>query len=123
MCYHAAEINLLKSTLQKEKEKATKEKNEMVNSHQAQLTIERQKHVAEVEQLKEKMGSLEQSLATHNEATDQEIIMHLEAARDLWGRELSRRYPSSDLSFMKLIDVVNYVEEQTLNATEQNVNH
>ena len=123
MCYYAAEINLLRSTLQVEKEKATKEKNEMTKSHQVQLAVEKQKHVAEVGQMKEKIGSLEQSLATHNEATDQEIIMHLEAARDLWGRELSKRYPSSDLSFMKLIDVVNYVEEQTENAANQNVNH
>jgi hypothetical protein len=119
VCYLAAEINLLKSTLHVEKEKAIKEKNEMASSHQAQLAVQRQEHAAEVEQLKEKIGSLEQSLATHNEATDQEVVMHLEAARDLWGREYTRRHPSDDISFMKLIDVINYVEKQT--ETEKNV--
>jgi ABC-type sulfate transport system substrate-binding protein len=124
-CYFAAENNLLRSqvsTLQSEKAQMIKEKDQVASSHQAQLTVQKQEHAAEVEQLKEQIHGLEQSLATHNKATDQEVVMHLEAARDLWGKEFSRRFPSCDLSFMKLIDVVNYVEEQTENAAEQDVN-
>jgi predicted nuclease with TOPRIM domain len=125
LCYPAAENNLLRtqiSTLQSEKDQISKEKSEMAISHLAQLAVQRKEHEAEVDQLKKRISSLEQSLATHNETTDQEVVLHLEAARDLWGREFSRRFPSSDLSFMKLIDVVNYVEEQTENAAEQDVN-
>ena len=93
LCYPAAENNLLRSQvslLQSEKDQMSKEKNEMAISHLAQLAVQRKEHDAEVEQLKERIGGLEQSLATHNEATDQEVVMHLEAARDLWGREYSR---------------------------------
>jgi predicted nuclease with TOPRIM domain len=125
LCYPAAENNLLKtqiSMLQSEKDQINKEKSEMAISHLAQLAVQKKEYEAEMDQLKERISSLEQSLATHNEATDQEVVMHLEAARDLWGKEFSRRFPSSDLSFMKLIDVVNYVEEQTENAAEQDVN-
>jgi uncharacterized coiled-coil protein SlyX len=119
LCYFAAEIESLKSCVsvyQSERDDAIKEKNETVSSHQAQLAA----HTVEVKQLTERINGLEQSLATHNDATDQEIVMHLEAAKDLWGKEYTKKHPSSEPSFMQLIDVINYVEEQ-INASS-NVN-
>ena len=118
MCDFTDRINQLESdvsTYKSERDDAVKEKNEMSSSHQAQLAAEKQKYDAEITQLKERIDHLEKSLAAHNDATDQEIVMHLEAAKDLWGREYSRRHPSSDPSFMQPIDVIDHVEEQINN--------
>jgi hypothetical protein len=90
----------------------------MFSSCQAQLAAQKQEHDAELMRLKEKIDHLEKSLATHNDATDQEIVMHLEAAKDLWSREYSKRHPSGDPSFMQLLDVINLVEEQINNDNQ-----
>jgi chromosome segregation ATPase len=109
------QLELDASTYQTERDDAVREKNEMFSSCQAQLAAEKQKYDAGLTQLKERIDHLEKSLADHNDATDQEIVMHLEAARDLWGREYSRRHPSGDPSFMQPIDVIDHVEEQINN--------